>query len=182
MFYRGRHRLRTPLWIKFSWVGIAGCFVAAAFSALVVWTRLPDPTYTAALLAQPVTVSPVAAPTTSVEPTTIPTTTSAPQRKKSVGDFGGVSPQIAAVGKFLKSEFDLKTVSGIGDNPSSDHKKGLALDFVVPDHETGDDLVDCAERRRDEWNIAAILWSDPEHQEHVHISFKAKGEVRDLTC
>jgi hypothetical protein len=101
-------------------------------------------------------------------------------------DFGGVPVHVARVGVFIKAQFNVLDVFGVGDrpnNPTSDHPKGLALDFMVYDDKIkGDQIRDCLQAHKADWNITYILWQVPDHFDHVHASFKPNGVVRDLSC
>lgn len=47
--------------------------------------------------------------------------------------FGGVQPNVARAGNYLKSRFGIGVVGGVGSRPNaSDHPGGLALDFMTP--------------------------------------------------
>jgi hypothetical protein len=101
-------------------------------------------------------------------------------------DFGGVPSHVARVGVFIKAQFNVLDVFGVGDrpnNPRSDHPKGLALDFMVYDDKAkGDAIRDCLMDHRRDWNITYVLWQVPDHFDHVHVSFAPSGVVRDLSC
>lgn len=92
--------------------------------------------------------------------------------------FGGVRPHVAQAGYHLIEVFGLSesAVGGVASrpsNPSSDHPRGLALDFTVG-NETGDALAAYAEQNADALGINYILWQVPAHYDHVHISFNAQ--------
>jgi hypothetical protein len=130
------------------------------------------------------------------EPDTTPSVAQAPQATvrpstpvndaPPTQDFGGVPEHVARVGVFIKAQFNILDVYGVGErpkNPRSDHPKGLALDFMVyGDKRKGDAIRDCLQRHKSDWNITYILWQVPDHFDHVHVSFRANGVVRDLSC
>lgn len=130
------------------------------------------------------------------ESDTAPSTAQAPQATISSSapvtdappteDFDGVRVHVARVGIFIKAQFHLVDVFGVGkrpNNPRSDHPKGLALDFMVyDDKRKGDAIRDCLQAHKRDWNITYVLWQVPDHFDHVHVSFKPNGVVRDLTC
>lgn len=89
--------------------------------------------------------------------------------------FGGVKPHVAQAGWHLiivfgLSESDVGGVSTRPGNPTSDHPRGYALDFMV-DTSTGNGLAAYAEDHTEELGIKYILWQVPDHYDHVHISF-----------
>jgi len=89
--------------------------------------------------------------------------------------FGGVKPHVAQAGWHLVivfglSESDVGGVASRPGNPTSDHPRGLALDFMV-DTATGNALADYAEENSDALGIKYIIWQEPAHYDHVHISF-----------
>ncbi len=91
--------------------------------------------------------------------------------------FGGVKPHVAQAGYHLiavfgLSESDVGGVASRPGNPSSDHPRGLALDFMV-DNSTGDALAAYADEHSAELGINYILWEVPDHYDHVHISFNS---------
>jgi len=91
--------------------------------------------------------------------------------------FGGVKPHVAQAGYHLiavfgLSESDVGGVASRPGNPTSDHPRGLALDFMV-DNSTGDALAAYADEHSAELGINYILWEVPDHYDHVHISFNS---------
>lgn len=91
--------------------------------------------------------------------------------------FGGVKPHVAQAGYHLMAVFGLSEsdVGGVASrpgNPTSDHPKGLALDFMVDDS-TGDALAAYSDEHSAELGINYILWQVPDHYDHVHISFNS---------
>lgn len=91
--------------------------------------------------------------------------------------FGGVKPHVAQAGWHLilvfgLSESDVGGLASRPGNPTSDHPRGLALDFMV-DTATGNALADYAEENSDALGIKYIIWQEPAHYDHVHISFNA---------
>jgi len=99
--------------------------------------------------------------------------------------FGGVKPHVAEAGYHLMivfglSESDIGGVASRPGNPSSDHPKGLALDFMV-DTSTGDALAAYADENSAELGINYILWQVADHYDHVHISFNSEPGT-GVTC
>lgn len=89
--------------------------------------------------------------------------------------FGGVKPHVAEAGYHLMAIFGIpeSDVGGVAQrpgNPTSDHPRGLALDFMV-DRSTGDALAAYAQENSDALGIKYIIWQEPAHYDHVHISF-----------
>ena len=88
--------------------------------------------------------------------------------------FGGVASHVAQAGHLLEETFGVEDVIGVASrpgNPTSDHPRGYALDFMV-DRSTGDALAAYAEENSDALGISYILWRVAEHYDHVHISFE----------
>lgn len=99
--------------------------------------------------------------------------------------FGGVDPHVAQAGHHLITVFGMSEseVGGVASrpgNPSSDHPRGLALDFMV-DTSTGNALAAYAEEHADELGISYIMWQVPAHYDHVHISFRS-SPGSGMTC
>ena len=87
--------------------------------------------------------------------------------------FNGVAAHVARAGHHLQERFGVEDVGGVAKrpgNPSSDHPRGYALDFMV-DRSTGDALAAYAEEHAEELGIKYILWRVANHYDHVHISF-----------
>jgi hypothetical protein len=59
-------------------------------------------------------------------------------------------------------------------NPTSDHPRGYALDFMV-DRSTGDALAAYAEENSEALGVSYVLWRVADHYDHVHISFEDDG-------
>lgn len=92
--------------------------------------------------------------------------------------FGGVEPHVAEAGYHLMAVFgvpasDVGGVASRPGNPTSDHPRGLALDFMV-DTSTGNALAAYAEENSSALGINYILWQVPAHYDHVHISFNSR--------
>ncbi len=88
--------------------------------------------------------------------------------------FGGVASHVAEAGHHLQERFGVDDVGGVAkrpDNPTSDHPRGYALDFMV-DRSTGDALAAYAEEHSEALGIKYILWETEDHYDHVHISFE----------
>lgn len=99
--------------------------------------------------------------------------------------FGGVKPHVAEAGYHLMAVFGIpeSDVGGVASrpgNPTSDHPRGLALDFMV-DTSTGNALAAYAEENSEALGINYIIWQEPAHYDHVHISFNANPGT-GVTC
>lgn len=97
--------------------------------------------------------------------------------------FNGVASHVAQAGHHLQDRFGVENVGGVASrpgNPTSDHPRGYALDFMV-DEETGDALAAYAEEHSEELGIKYIMWRVSHHYDHVHISF-ADEPGGDLSC
>lgn len=87
--------------------------------------------------------------------------------------FNGVVAHVARAGHHLQERFGVEDVGGVAKrpgNPSSDHPRGYALDFMV-DRSTGDALAAYAEEHAEALGIKYVLWRVANHYDHVHISF-----------
>lgn len=92
--------------------------------------------------------------------------------------FGGVKPHVAEAGYHLMAVFGISesAVGGLASRPgnsTSDHPRGYALDFMV-DTSTGNALAEYAEENSDALGIKYIIWQEPAHYDHVHISFNSR--------
>ena len=97
--------------------------------------------------------------------------------------FNGVVAHVARAGHHLREKFGVEDVGGVAKrpgNPSSDHPRGYALDFMV-DRSTGDALAAYAEENAEALGVKYILWRVPSHYDHVHISF-TKSPGSGLPC
>ncbi|MDQ3886951.1 MAG: hypothetical protein M3308_08105, partial [Actinomycetota bacterium] len=97
--------------------------------------------------------------------------------------FGGVAAHVARAGHHLQKLFGVQNVIGVAarpGNPTSDHPRGYALDFMV-DRSTGDALAAYAEENSKALGISYILWRVADHYDHVHISFDDEAG-RGLAC
>jgi hypothetical protein len=126
---------------------------------------------------------------TSTTPLPLPPPPPPPPVKANAGgssSFGGVASHVAIVGNFLQARFNVKTVGGRQsrpNNPTSDHPKGLALDFIITGAQA-DALNKCALANKEAWNITYTLWQVPAHYDHVHISFQPapQPDPTNLSC
>lgn len=87
--------------------------------------------------------------------------------------FGGVATHVAQAGHHLEELFGVEDVIGVASrpgNPTSDHPRGYALDFMV-DRSAGNALAAYAEENSESLGISYILWQVADHYDHVHISF-----------
>ncbi len=97
--------------------------------------------------------------------------------------FGGVASHVAQAGHLLEEMFGVEDVIGVASrpgNPTSDHPRGYALDFMV-DRSTGDALAAYAEENSEALGVSYVLWRVADHYDHVHISFEDDGG-RGLLC
>jgi len=88
--------------------------------------------------------------------------------------FGGVASHVAQAGHLLEEMFGVEDVIGVASrpgNPTSDHPRGYALDFMV-DRSTGDALAAYAEENSEALSVSYVLWRVADHYDHVHISFE----------
>ena len=88
--------------------------------------------------------------------------------------FGGVASHVAQAGHLLEETFGVEDVIGVASrpgNPTSDHPRGYALDFMV-DRSTGDALAAYAEENSEALGVSYVLWRVADHYDHVHISFE----------
>ncbi len=91
--------------------------------------------------------------------------------------FGGVASHVARAGHLLQEMFGVEDVIGVASrpgNPTSDHPRGYALDFMV-DRSTGDALAAYAEENSEALGVSYVLWRVADHYDHVHISFEDDG-------
>ena len=91
--------------------------------------------------------------------------------------FGGVASHVARAGHLLQEMFGVEDVIGVASrpgNPTSDHPRGYALDFMV-DRSTGDALAAYAEENSETLGVSYVLWRVADHYDHVHISFEDDG-------
>lgn len=72
--------------------------------------------------------------------------------------------------KFGLSESQVGGVASRPGNPTSDHPRGFALDFMV-DTPTGNQLSAYADANAAALGIKYVMWQVPDHYDHVHISF-----------
>lgn len=99
--------------------------------------------------------------------------------------FGGVKPHVAEAGYHLMAVFGIPESDVIGvasrpGNPTSDHPRGLALDFMV-NTSTGNALAAYADENSEALGIKYILWQVADHYDHVHISFDDRAGS-GVTC
>jgi len=97
--------------------------------------------------------------------------------------FGGVASHVAQAGHLLEEMFGVEDVIGVASrpgNPTSDHPRGYALDFMVG-RSTGDALAAYAEENSEALGVSYVLWRVADHYDHVHISFEDDGG-RGLLC
>ncbi|MDQ3477228.1 MAG: hypothetical protein M3492_13125 [Actinomycetota bacterium] len=99
--------------------------------------------------------------------------------------FGGVKPHVAEAGYHLMAVFGISesSVGGLASRPgnsASDHPRGYALDFMV-NTSTGNALAAYADENSDALGIKYIIWQEPAHYDHVHISFN-NSPGSGVTC
>ncbi len=100
--------------------------------------------------------------------------------------FNGLRPHAAWSARVIKNKFGIGTVYGKGarpNNPSSDHPRGLAADFVTS-RSQGDRVRDFVIANWRQLNVKYIIWEGristdrgrtwrpaSGHYDHVHVSF-----------
>lgn len=118
----------------------------------------------------------------------------------------GVKPWVYEAAQYLGNKFNIATIGGVGQrssNPTSDHPRGLALDFMTSDVAKGSALSEEAIRLWKDLDATYLIWrarihsfdsrgwqgyshpsgaTDPTsmHMDHVHVSFSPTGDVGDL--
>lgn len=118
----------------------------------------------------------------------------------------GVKPWVLEAANYLGSKYGISSIGGVGDrgnNPTSDHPRGLALDFMTTDVDKGWSLANEALRLQGVLDGTYMIWqkkihsfdsrgwrdyshpsgaSSPtlDHMDHVHISFSPNGKAGDL--
>lgn len=101
----------------------------------------------------------------------------------------GVSPNVAKAADYFGSKFGIGNIGGWrehGSVPGSDHPKGLALDYMTNNRNTGDSLANDLIQNYRQWNIKYVIWNryiwspskgwrryngPSPHTDHVHASF-----------
>ncbi len=140
------------------------------------------------------------APQTPVRPTisTAPAQAAAPVKAPIKSYFNGVRPDVAETGLRIGTRFGVRDIHGRelrSGNSTSDHPRGLALDFIVGhDAQKGNALAAYFEANGARENVKYIIWKDTliypgghtdwarlpvdygpgmteRHMDHVHISF-----------
>jgi hypothetical protein len=110
--------------------------------------------------------------------------------------LGGVKPHVKAAANYFGPKHGITTIYGVGPGSvsNSDHPKGLALDFMTSNRNTGDALSSDLIANAGKWNIKYIIWyrqiwqngkwshySGPRpHTDHVHVSFNPGGTAPDV--
>lgn len=108
--------------------------------------------------------------------------------------LGAVKSHVKMVADTLGPKYNIKTIYGVGPGSiaGSDHPKGLALDFMVPNKATGDSISADLIANAGPYAVKYIVWWhnswNPErgtwakytsttnpHTDHVHVSFKDKA-------
>lgn len=103
----------------------------------------------------------------------------------------GVKPHVKSAANHFGIKHKIKSVGGwraVGSVPSSDHPKGLALDFMTRDKGQGDALTADVVSNYQKWGVTYVIWwrriwspskgwrkySGPSaHTDHVHVSFQS---------
>jgi hypothetical protein len=65
-------------------------------------------------------------------------------------------------------------IHGVGarpDNPTSDHPRGYAVDFMTTNLAVGNRIRDYALANQTRLGVKYVIWQAPDHFNHVHISF-----------
>lgn len=108
--------------------------------------------------------------------------------------LGAVKSHVKMVADTLGAKYGIKTIYGIGPGSiaGSDHPKGLALDFMVPNKATGDSIASDLIANAGPYAVKYIVWwhnswnpkrgtwekytstTNP-HTDHVHVSFNDKA-------
>ena len=57
-------------------------------------------------------------------------------------------------------------------NPTSDHPRGRAVDYMVSSRSEGDRLAAYARANAKKLGVKYVLWRVKNHYDHVHVSFK----------
>jgi hypothetical protein len=120
------------------------------------------------------------------------------------GNYNGVEPWVATIGAHVQEKFNVEAVSGkAGRGRTSDHPRGLALDFMTNTGNVDGDAI--AEyllvERAEDFNVKYVIWqqrirypgkdwvgmedrgSDTEnHRDHVHVSFGDQSGPVAPTC
>jgi hypothetical protein len=114
--------------------------------------------------------------------------------------LGAVKPYVRDAAQIIGDKFDVKTVYGVGLRPdlSSDHPKGLALDFMVyTNRAKGDAIASFVQQNAASLHVTYIIWYQriwditrssegwrampdrgsvtANHKDHVHVSFQNIG-------
>jgi hypothetical protein len=114
--------------------------------------------------------------------------------------LGAVKPYVRDAGQIIGDKFDIKTEYGVGLRPdlSSDHPKGLAIDFMVyTNRAKGDALASYVQENAASLHVSYIIWYQriwditrskegwrampdrgsvtANHKDHVHVSFQNIG-------
>lgn len=110
--------------------------------------------------------------------------------------LGAVKPWVRNAAQEVGDKFDVSTIYGVGIRPdaTSDHPKGLALDYMVySDKAKGDEIAAYFKANWSRLSVKYIIWYDREddgngwynygqhgsptlnHMDHVHVSFTNSG-------
>lgn len=105
--------------------------------------------------------------------------------------FGGVKPNVARAGNYFAQKYGIRSIGGVAarpGNPTSDHPKGLALDFMTSG-ENGTALANEAIRDANHFGVKYVIWRQrinsgsgwrqmadrgnptANHMDHPHVSF-----------
>ena len=115
---------------------------------------------------------------------------------------GAVKPWVQTAADEVGNRFGVTTIYGVGFRPdaSSDHPKGLALDYMVgTDYAKGDQIAQFMQANWHVYSVQYIIWKQhiwnesrasegwrampdrgsitANHFDHVHVSFQANGRI-----
>lgn len=115
---------------------------------------------------------------------------------------GAVKPWVQTAADEVGNRFGVTTIYGVGFRPdaTSDHPKGLALDYMVgTDYAKGDQIAQFMQANWNVYSVQYIIWKQhiwnesrasegwramqdrgsitANHFDHVHVSFQANGRI-----
>lgn len=112
--------------------------------------------------------------------------------------LGAVKPHVAAAANSIGPMFGIRTIYGWRPvDPFPDHPSGLALDFMIPNRQTGDALAAYVIANAGSLGVKYLIWyrqtwnpakgwhpytgSSNPHTDHVHVTFLPQGGSGGLT-
>lgn len=138
------------------------------------------PTTTRRITPTTTTPSPTPKPTTTTrttQPTSTTTQTRTAQPTTSTGRTAGLglAPSAArATEEILQATGFTGNLIGRAQrpsNPTSDHPRGYAADFMTTNLAMGNKIRDYALANKTRLGVKYVIWQAPDHYNHVHISF-----------